>query len=223
MSETTTSRYPAAIVASAPVVLLAAFLWHPYIPGRLPNNAAVASAAAADTTRWAVAHLAAVVASAVAVLAFMAVRNYLREAGDTRWSSFGLPFIVLGSTLYAVLPGMEFAPLAAVESGADAQAAQAALQPWFLAVLFSGALPFAIGTVGFAVAIARSAIFSPRLAWLVVAALIVMAASRLVPLFAVQFYVQGAVALIALWPLAYQMSKHPQARPVVQTPPIPAR
>ncbi|MDP8929947.1 MAG: hypothetical protein M3O70_15610 [Actinomycetota bacterium] len=221
MSDTTTSRYRAVIVASAPVVLLAAFLWHPYIPGRLPNNAAVA-AAAADTTRWALAHLAAMVASAVVVLAFVAVRSYLREAGDTRWSAFGLPFIVIGSILYAVLPGMEFAPLAAVESGADAQAAQAALQPWFVAVLFSGALPFAIGTVGFAVAIARSGIFSARLARLVVAALIIMAVTRFVPLFAIQFYVQGAVALIALWPLAYQMSKHPEARPAVQTPPIPA-
>ncbi len=221
MSDTTTSRYRAVIVGSAPVVLLAAFLWHPYIPGRLPNNAAVA-AAAADTTRWALAHLAAMVASAVVVLAFVAVRSYLREAGDTRWSAFGLPFIVIGSILYAVLPGMEFAPLAAVESGADAQAAQAALQPWFVAVLFSGALPFAIGTVGFAVAIARSGIFSARLARLVVAALIIMAVTRFVPLFAIQFYVQGAVALIALWPLAYQMSKHPEARPAVQTPPIPA-
>ena len=222
MSDTTTSRYPAAIVASAPVVLLVAFLWHPYIPGRLPNNAAIAIAAA-DTTRWALVHLAAVVASAVVVLAFVALRSYLREAGDTRWSAVGLPFIVIGSTLYAVLPGMEFAPLAAVETGADAQGAQAALQPWFVAVLLSGAVPFAIGTVAFAVAIARSAILNPRLAWLVVAALIVMAASRFVPFFAVQFYVQGAVALVALWPLAYQMSKHPQARPVVQTPPIPAR
>lgn len=221
MSDTTASRFPAAIVASAPVVLLAAFLWHPYIPGRLPNNAAIANAAA-DTTRWALVHLAAVVASAVVVLAFVALRSYLREAGDTRGSAFGLPFIVLGSILYAVLPGMEFAPLAAVETGADAQAAQAALQSWFVAVLLSGALLFAIGTVGFAVAIARSGILSPRLTWLVLAALIVMAASRFVPLFVVQFYVQGAVALIALWPLAYQMSKHPKARPSVQTPPIPA-
>lgn len=212
MSDTTTSRYPAAIVASAPVVLLAAFLGHPYIPGRLPDNAAVAAAAAADTTRWALVHLAAVVASAVVVLAFVALRSYLREAGETRWSAVGLPFIVIGSILYAVLPGMEFAPLAAVESGADAEAAQAALQPWFIAVLFSGALLFAIGALGFAKAIAHSGIFSPRLARLVVAALIVMAASRFVPLFAVQFYVQAAAAFIALWPLADRMWRQPDRR-----------
>lgn len=222
MSDTTKSRFQSAIVAIAPVVLLAAFLWHPYLPGRLPNDAAVATAVAADTTRWGFAHLAAGVASGVAVLAFIAIRSYLREAGETRWSALGLPFIVIGNILYALLPGMEFAPLAAVETGADAQAAQAVLQPWFVPVLVTGALTFAIGILGFAKGIAHSAILSLRLAWLVVAALIVMAVSRLVPWAAVQFYVQGTAALIALWPLAYHMWKLPEARPVAQTRPAPA-
>lgn len=84
MSDTTILRYRSAIVAIAPVVMLAAFLWHPYLPGRLPNDAAVATAVAAEPKRWGLAHLAAGLASAVAALAFIAIRSHLREAGEIR-------------------------------------------------------------------------------------------------------------------------------------------
>ena len=205
MSYSTTSRYRAAIVAVAPASLLAALLWHPYIPGRLPNDAAIAAAVAADTTRWGLAHLAASVAFGLIMLAFIAIFSYLREAGEGRWSVLGLPFIVIGSTLYTMLPGMEFVPLAAVESGTDPGAAQAALQPWFVAVLVTGAITFTLGVLAFSKAIVDSGVLSLKLNWLVIAALIVMAVSRFVPFAAVQFYVQGVAALIALWPLAYRM------------------
>jgi hypothetical protein len=222
MSDTTSSTYRAAIVTATPVVLLAAFLWHPYIPGRLPNDAAIAAAVAADPTRWGLAHVAAGLASAVVILAFVAIRSYLLEAGEARWSVFALPFVVIGSMLYTLLPGMEFAPLAAVEIGADPQAAQAALQPWFVPTLIAGAVTFAIGAIGFATAIARSGVLGARLTRLVIAGLLLMAASRFVPLIAVQFYVQSTAALIALWPLAYHMRKQPEARPAAQTRPVPA-
>jgi hypothetical protein len=222
MSDTKSATYRAAIVTATPVVLLAAFLWHPHIPGRLPNDAAIAAHVAADPTRWGFAHLAAAVASAVVILAFVAIRSYLREAGEARWSAFGLPFVVFGSVLYTLLPGMEFAPLTAVEIGADPQAAQAALQPWFVPTLIAAAVTFAIGAIGFAKAIARSGVLSARLGWLVAAGLVLMAASRFVPLAAVQFYVQSAAALIALWPLAYHMRKQTEARPAAQTRPVPA-
>jgi hypothetical protein len=205
MTETTTSRLRAVITALAPLVLLAAFVWHPYIAGRLPNETAIADAVADGPTRWGLAHLAAGVASGVVVLAFIAVRGYLREQGEDRWSALGLPLVVIGSTLYTLLPGMEFAPLAAVESGADAAAAQGALQPWFLPVLLVGAITFALGVLGFATGIAGRGMLSPGLTGLVVVALVVMAASRFVPLFAVQSYVQVAAALVALWPLAHRM------------------
>jgi hypothetical protein len=38
-----------------------------------------------------------------------------------------------------------------------------------------------------------------------------MAVSRLVPLAAFQLYVQGAAALVALWPLAYRTWRPPLA------------
>lgn len=205
MTERTTSRFRAVITAVAPLVLLGAFMWHPYIAGRLPNDAAIAHAVADGHTRWGLVHLAAGVASGVVVLAFIAIRGLIRGRGDDPWSAFGVPFIVIGSMFYTLLPGMEFAALAAVEAGTDAAAAQSALQPWFLPVLLIGAVTFAVGVFSFAKGIASLSILSPALTRLVVAALVIFAVSRFVPLFAVQGYVQAAAALVALWPLAGRM------------------
>jgi hypothetical protein len=203
----------AVVVAVAPVLLLASMIWHPFIPGRLPNNAEIAQAVSIDTTRWGLSHLSSAFASAVLVLAFIVIRGLLRESGDRTWSAIGLGFIVIGSLSYTVLPGMEFAPLAAVESGVNPIAVQAALQDWFTGVLMVGALTFAIGVVGIAIAVLRYAPLSRVLAWVVVVALIVMAVSRIVPLAAIQFYVQGVAALIALWPLAWAVwTRHEQPR-----------
>ena len=222
ISATTRAQFGASIVALAPAVMLVGLFAHPYI-ATLPDEAAVAATATADTTRWGLAHLTVGVASGLLVLAFLAIRSYLREAGEERWSILALPFIVMGGTLFAVLPGMEFAPLAAAEAGADVQATQAALAPWFLPVLVTGAATFAIGVFAFAKGIADSRILRRRLTWLVVGALVVMAVARLVPVGAVQFYVQGAAGIVALWPLAYEMWKRPEAaRPAGQPRPMPA-
>jgi hypothetical protein len=136
---------------------------------------------------------------------FRATAVAVAEAGEGRWSAVGLPFIVMGSTLYAVLPGMEFTPLAAVKVGTDPRAAQAALEPWFVPVAVIGGILFALGVLAFAKAIADADVLSPAVSGLVIAALIVMAASRLVPFAAGQFYVQSAAVVIALWPLARRM------------------
>ena len=50
----------------------------------LPDEAAVAEAVAADTTYWGLVHLTAAVASGLLVLAFLAIRSYLQEAGEER-------------------------------------------------------------------------------------------------------------------------------------------
>ena len=220
MSTTTRARFGAAIVALAPAVMLAGLFAHPYI-ATLPDEAAIAEAVAADTTWWGLVHLTAGVASGLLVLAFLAIRSYLREAGEERWSVLALPFIVVGSTLFTMLPGMEFASLAAAEAGGDVQATQAVLAPWFLPILVTGAATFAVGVFAFAKGIADSRVLSRRLSRLVVGALVVMALARLVPVGAVQFYVQGAAGIVALWPLAYEMWKHPEpARAAGQPQPI---
>lgn len=210
MSATIQTRFGAAIVAIAPAVLLAGLVYHPYIPS-IPDPAAVATAAASDTTRWGIAHLLVGVGSGFAVLAFLAVQSYLYAVGTERLSDLAFPFIVIGSTLFTMLPGMEFAVLAAAKTGADVRAAQMALAPWFVPILLTGAISFALGVLGFARGIARSRILSPGLTRLIVAALVVMAAARFVPLGAVQFYVGGVAGILALWPLAHAMWKHTEA------------
>jgi hypothetical protein len=212
MTEWTTSRTRAVATALAAPALLAAFAWHPYLHGRLPNAHAVADAVAEDPTRWGLAHLAAGIASGLVALAFIAVRGFLRERWDDSWSALGLPFVVIGSVLYAMLPGMEFAPLAAVAAGGDPEAAQKALEPWFLGVLLAGGVTFAAGVLCVAKGIAGHGVLSPGVTRLVVAGLVVFAVSRVVPLFAVQGYVQAAAALVALWPLAGRMWS-PSGRP----------
>jgi hypothetical protein len=122
-NETTRARWGAAIVIIAPVVLLAGLVYHPFI-AVLPDAAAVAVALAADTTRWGLSHLVAGVASGLLILAFLAIRSYLRQAGEERWSAPAVPFIVMGSTLFALLPAMEIGILGAFEAGADVEAAQ---------------------------------------------------------------------------------------------------
>jgi hypothetical protein len=221
MSTTTRARFRAAIVAIAPAVLLAGLFYHPYISPPT-DEAAIAAAATSDTTRWGLAHLAISVGSGLAVLAFLAIRSYLREAGEERWSILALPFIVIGSTLFVVLTGMEIGLMAAAEVGADVQAVQSALFPWFIPILLTGALSFALGVFGFATGLVRSGVLGARLSWLVVGALVVMAAARFVPLSAA-LYVGGVAAIVALWPLAYEMWKHPEAaRPARQPRPMPA-
>ena len=200
------------ILVAAPTALVAALVAHPYLSGRLPNDSEVAEAVAGGTTRWGLVHLATSVASGLIILAFLAVRSYLREAGEDRLSRLGVPFVVLGSTLFAVLPGMEFAPLAAAETGAttaEIEATQEALSSWFLPVLVSGALAFAIGVFGFARALSVTALGGRALTRVVVVALIVLAISRFVPLAVVQFYVQGGAAIVAMWTLAYAMRTQP--------------
>jgi cytochrome bd-type quinol oxidase subunit 2 len=207
MATTTRARFRAAIAAIAPAVLLAGFAYHPYV-ARGTDAAALAEAAASDTTRWGLSHLAIGVGYGLAALAFIGIRSYLREAGEERWSGVALPFVVLGSTLFPILTGMEFALLAAAETGGDVEAVQTELMPWFIPLVATGAVCFALGALGFAMGIARSQVLSSPLTWVVAVALVVMAAARFVPLGAAQNVI-GVAAVVALWPLAAEMWTHP--------------
>jgi tetratricopeptide (TPR) repeat protein len=213
LSATTITRARVAIAVLAPAVALAGHAYHPWIgnPGDAGFLERLAAAVAADPTRWAVAHLGVAVGSGLLVLAFLAIRGYLREAGEERWSALGLPFIVMGSVLYALLPAIEFAPIGALGAGADVAAVQAALMPWFVPILMTGAAVFALGVLGFAIGIVRGGTLSPGLTWSVVGALAVLAITRFFPVGAAQLYVGPAAGLVALWALAYAMGKQPRA------------
>ena len=106
VSPTSLARIRAAVLIGAPALLLLGFAYHPYI-ANATGDAAIASTAADDTTRSGLAHLAIGVGYGLMALAFVALRSYLREAGEERWSSLGLPFAVLGSCLLIPLTGME--------------------------------------------------------------------------------------------------------------------
>lgn len=201
MNHPTKTGFRTSIVAIAPVVMMAGFLYHPFIAD-LTDAHAVATAAGHDTFRWGLAHLLIGIGSGLIALAFLAIRDWLGEAGEAHWSTAALPFAVMGGTLYAMLPGMEFTVLAAVHTGADVTAAQAAIDPWFMPVLISAAAAFAIGCFGFAIAIVRSRVVSPQLTVIVAGALIVMGLARFVPAGLFQFYVNGIAGIVAFWPLA---------------------
>jgi hypothetical protein len=203
MSTTTTARLRAGIVGLAPAVLLLGFAYHPLVANPT-DESALARAAASDTTRWGLAHLAVGVGYALLALAFIALRSYLREAGEDRWSVRALPLAVLGCGLFPILAGMEFALLAAAETGGDVEAVQSELTPWFIPILATAAISFTLGAVGFAMGIRESGVLSKRLTRLVVGALVVMAATRFVPLGAAQIVI-GVAGVAAFWPLAHAM------------------
>ncbi|MBW3552726.1 MAG: hypothetical protein KY466_04400, partial [Gemmatimonadetes bacterium] len=184
----------AAAVAVAPAVLMAGVLYHPYIRD-LTDSAAVAATIPPGPTRWAVAHLTVAVGSALLMIAFLALREYLRDAGETRWSARGLPFVLMGSTLFALLPALEFAPLVAVWIGGDVVAAQTALSRWFIPILLAGSVVFGVGALAFAAGIARSHVLAAPATRVVVAALVVMVVTRFIPRGAA-LYVGGAAGLV---------------------------
>lgn len=208
-SHTASARYwRITVLAVAPATLLIAHAAHPFIEGRLPNQTAIAEEVVAGTTRWGVVHLAASLASALIAVAFLAVRQYLHEAGEDRLSGLGMPLVIVGSTLYAVLPGMEFAALAAAETGATTAGVaevQDAIGSWFMPVFIASGLTFGLGAISFVGAIRASKIANVQITQVVSVALIVMALSQIVPLSVTQFYIHGLAAVVALWPLAYVM------------------
>jgi hypothetical protein len=144
------------------------------MPGR-PGNYAVVPCPG-------VCHVTIAIGYGLVVLAFLGVRRHLREVGEERWSVLALPPIVLGSTLFVILTGMEIALGAVAETGGDAEAVQAALFPWFVPILLAGGVGFALGAFGFAMGIARSAVLRPGLTRVVAGALLAMALARFVPL-----------------------------------------
>ena len=209
---TTASPPRAGLVAAAPVLLLAASVYHPYIV-RLNNDAAVAAELTGDQTRWGLSHLAVGLAGGLLLIALLIVVAELHAAGEQTWSTLATPFLVLGSTLFVSLPAMEIGALAAAEAGADVPAVLNELNTWFVPVLVAGALTFAIGVLGLALSVRRSGLLDAGGTAVVTTALIVMATARFVP-FGAALYVSGAAGVVALWPLASHLRRRAQASPM---------
>ncbi len=219
LSEQTLARARVTILAVAPLVLLAAFVYHPHIVV-LPDAEAVAHAVQMDHQRWAIAHFGVGLGAVLMSLAYVALRGYLRDVGENRWSAIALPFLVFGSGLYVFLPGMEFTVLAASATGGDIVAAQKSIDGWFVPIMMSSALTNAVG-IGFLVR-GVSRVLDVRAKPIILTALVVMAISRFVPIGPVHFYVQGLAGLAALWPIAWEIGRRTTAHPVAHSRPMPA-
>ena len=91
-------RWQAAVVAIAPVVMLAAFVLHPHIGNPFDADflARLGAAVASNPTLWAVTHYLTAVGGGLMILALLAVRSYLRDAGEERRSAPAVPFLVQG-------------------------------------------------------------------------------------------------------------------------------
>ncbi|NYJ32341.1 hypothetical protein [Nocardiopsis aegyptia] len=202
MSTPTRNRFRAAAMAVAPVALLAAFLYQPYLPGAAPGPETIAQAVEADPTRWAVAQLLTVGAFALFVLAFQALRGRLRDAGEERWSSFAFPLVVVGGVVVAAVIGMQVTFAGAARTGADTAAPARATDP-FLSVVVIAAVAFLVGILTFARGIAHSRIMGRSMTTLVVIAAVVMGLALAAPIFHVIFYVAGIAAIVTFWPLAW--------------------
>ena len=212
LSDSTVARARGAITVIAPLALLAALAYHPHIMF-LPSPDAVAHAVHTDTTRWAIAHWGLGIACALMALAFLAVRGYLRDAGENRLSVVALPFLIFSTTVYAILPGMEFTVLAAAKTGGDVVASQQAIDSWFVPTMLIAGLSNATGAILLAAAMRRTQVLG-TLKPVVVTALYVAAVARLVPIGPVQFYVQGIAFIVALWPVALDIRRQLSARGV---------
>jgi hypothetical protein len=201
----------AATVAVAPVVLLGAIVYHPFIAD-LRHKHDVAAALVVDTTRWSVAHLGTAVGSALVALAFLAVGAALRRRGEWRWSGRSVPFVVVGSTLFALLPAMEIAVLAASLAGADAEAVLLELDAWFRPLLLASAAFFAVGLGCAARAVVRAGVLGRSATAVVVVGLTVAGVARFLP-FGVALTVGAAALVVGLWPLVGTVAARPPAPP----------
>ncbi len=94
------------IIIIAPAVMMLSFILHPHVGNPIDADflEKLAAAVQADTTRWGIVHYLAGVGCGLMMLAFIAVRSHLRETASEPWSGPALPFMIMGSTLYALLP-----------------------------------------------------------------------------------------------------------------------
>lgn len=203
MSEELMDRIRAGTVALAPLVLLAATFYHPYI-ANLTDETQLGRAMSADTLRWGLSHIAIGAGLGLLLLAMLAVRSHLREAGEQRWSPVAVPFLVLGTVFFTFLPAMETAMIAGFDAGTDPVVLQANLSTWFVPMLVTSALLSGAGTILLAAGIVRSRVLAPAQARIVAGALGVLAMARFVPQ-SRALYAGAVAAVVALVPIAVRM------------------
>lgn len=206
MSEEQMDRIRAGSVALGPLFLMAALFYHPYIANLTDETQVAGAMRSADTMRWGFSHLAVGTGLGLLLLAMLAVRSHLKEAGEQRWSPAAVPFLVMGTIFFTFLPAMEIAMIAAFDAGTDPVVLQANLSTWFVPMLVTSAVLSGVGTILLAAGIVRSGVLAAQQARIVAGALVVLAVSRFVPQ-GRALYAGAAAAVVALAPIAVRMWK----------------
>ncbi|WP_028648142.1 hypothetical protein [Nocardiopsis sp. CNT312] len=202
MPARTRDWFRAVTMFTAPVALFAVILYHPFLAHTTVTAEGLAEVIAADPTRWSLTHVLAVVALALLALAFQGLHDMLREAGEERWSSFGLPLVTVALVFLAALAGKEPAVAAVSQAGTDVLALVQATRPSTVVMFLVSAVTFLCGALAFAMGAMRTVITGRTMTALVVVALVVLGLAMLTPLFTIG-YVIGAAAIVAFWPLAW--------------------
>ena len=192
-----------AVLFLAPVVFLAGALAHPFVRTYL-DTAVVADAVVSAPRRWAGAHLTLAVGIGLVLMAALVIRRRLREAGEERWSERGTTLVVLGSVLLAAVVGSEMTLTAVVTSGGDVRLVLEEAEALSFPLFGVGALVFASGWLGFAVAFHRARLLAATSNRAAIAAMVAILVGFLVPQTS-GTYVYGTALVVVCWLVGYDM------------------
>jgi hypothetical protein len=198
-------QFRVAVVLLAPVVILVSFVWAPYV-SNFTDNEAVAAKIAANTSRWEWAMLLQAIGLSMTPLAVFALRHYLRDAGEDRWSFVAAGLLTIGSVMLAFGVGTDQTIAVAIDGGASGEAVLDARDAWLLPTLTVSLVVFSLGWLSLALAVRASGVLASQTNRIVTAALIVVAISVFIPVTGGQ-YLAALGAIVALWPLGLQMRK----------------
>ena len=219
MSDTSKAQLCAAAVFVAPVVLLAGFLFQPYI-GDFTDAVEYGEEVAAGPTRWVWSQAVIAFGLVLLILAVFSIRIYLRDAGEDRWSFLAVPLVTVGAAMSVFVTG--FVGLAgwtvAELGGGAAEMAEFFDQNQFRPFLFTRII-FSLGLLSLALAVKQSGKLADSAAGVVVAAIVVNVIAWIIhPRFGAITYVVGVTAIVALWPIAYQMWQDASTQPTPSRP-----
>ena len=223
MSDGAKDKLRAAVVFIAPVVLLVGFFYQPYISD-FTDTVEFGEEVAAGSTRWLWSQTVIALSVVLTILAIFSIRIYLRDAGEDLWSFLAVPLVTVGAATFVFVLG--FAGLAGwtvTELGGSV----AGVAEFFDevggfgdAIFIIGGILFGLGLLSLAAAVKLSGTLADSVAWLVVIALVVNVIAGFIPT-GWGTYVIGVTAIVALWPIAYQMWQDASAELVPTIPSAP--
>jgi len=203
MTETTEHRLRALVLAAAPLMLLAGFLYHPYV-GNVIDKDLIIEAVNDDPDRWAWAHILVAAGIVLVLVALLSVRHELRARGEERWSFIGVALAIFGGAFLATTTGTEIMLGPVANAGVDLRAVLDATEPWANGMYAVAGLAFSLGLLGFAVATYRTKPLGGQLDVIAIAGLVVIAVANWVP-HSIAEYAAAVASAAALWPFAYRV------------------